>query len=332
MWQDNAHGALVLREAGGVGRWEERRERVAKGRRGLKRLIMPPMGCELMLARMRSDRAPAHGSELPPHATYIDIWAVRYTWTHGPCLRGRRQSACVLHCAAPCRAHTLRDLCLASTEQVDAKVEPTYIRVKAKKHTLQLLLPAEVLTDASTAQRSTTTGHLVLTCPKVHPRRRLSAAPRMQCMYMCTAPARHLPSIYTASALHARCRCIRSSSPRRRRLRRPSPSPPSTAGRSTGCCPRPATTSRAPSTSAGSCYPRLRARPSRSRTRRRSRLALTFPMRKMSRRSAEVVLTISGRARSTLHHPVYHASLVMNISADSRARWPNANSDRKVKG
>ena len=39
----------------------------------------------------------------------------------------------------------------------------------AKKHTLQLLLPAEVLTDASTAQRSTTTGHLVLTCPKVHP-------------------------------------------------------------------------------------------------------------------------------------------------------------------
>ena len=61
MWQDNAHGALVLREAGGVGRWEERRERVAKGRRGLKRLIMPPMGCELMLARMRSDRAPAHG-------------------------------------------------------------------------------------------------------------------------------------------------------------------------------------------------------------------------------------------------------------------------------
>ena len=51
--------------------------------------------------------------------------------------------------------------------QVDAKVEPTYVRVKAKKHTLQLLLPAEVLTDASTAHRSATTGHLVLTCPKV---------------------------------------------------------------------------------------------------------------------------------------------------------------------
>lgn len=53
--------------------------------------------------------------------------------------------------------------------QVDAKVEPTYVRVAAKKHTLQLLLPQEVLADASTAQRSATTGHLVLTCPKVQP-------------------------------------------------------------------------------------------------------------------------------------------------------------------
>ena len=43
------------------------------------------------------------------------------------------------------------------------------MRVQAKKHTLQLLLPAEVLTDASSAQRSATTGHLLLTCPKVHP-------------------------------------------------------------------------------------------------------------------------------------------------------------------
>ena len=48
-------------------------------------------------------------------------------------------------------------------------MEPTYVRVQAKKHTLQLLLPAEVLTDASTAQRSATTGHLLLTCPKMHP-------------------------------------------------------------------------------------------------------------------------------------------------------------------
>lgn len=53
--------------------------------------------------------------------------------------------------------------------QVDADVQPTYVRVGAKKHTLQLILPAEVLATASTAQRSSTTGHLLLTCPKVHP-------------------------------------------------------------------------------------------------------------------------------------------------------------------
>merc|ERR1712110_87282 len=53
--------------------------------------------------------------------------------------------------------------------QVDADVQPTYVRVQAKKNTLQLLLPAEVLTDSSSAQRSTTTGHLLLTCPKIHP-------------------------------------------------------------------------------------------------------------------------------------------------------------------
>ena len=81
-------------------------------------------------------------------------------------------------------------------------MEPTYIRVMAKKHTLQLLLPAEVLTDASTAQRSATTGHLVLTCPKVPPPP--ATSPR-HLHGTCTA------SIYTASAPHARCsisRCI----------------------------------------------------------------------------------------------------------------------------
>ena len=48
-------------------------------------------------------------------------------------------------------------------------MQPTYVRVSAKKHILQLVLPSEVLTDASSAQRSATTGHLLLTCPKVHP-------------------------------------------------------------------------------------------------------------------------------------------------------------------
>ena len=40
---------------------------------------------------------------------------------------------------------------------------------QAKKNILQLVLPAEVLTDASKAERSQMTGHLVLTCPKLHP-------------------------------------------------------------------------------------------------------------------------------------------------------------------
>ena len=43
------------------------------------------------------------------------------------------------------------------------------MRVEAKKNTLQLLLPCEVLTDSSVAKRSQTTGHLLLTCPKLHP-------------------------------------------------------------------------------------------------------------------------------------------------------------------
>ena len=53
--------------------------------------------------------------------------------------------------------------------QVDADVQPTYVRVSAKKQTLQLVLPTEVLTDSSNAARSGTTGHLLLTCPKMHP-------------------------------------------------------------------------------------------------------------------------------------------------------------------
>ena len=48
-------------------------------------------------------------------------------------------------------------------------MQPTYVRVEAKKNTLQLLLPCEVLTDSSVAKRSQTTGHLLLTCPKLHP-------------------------------------------------------------------------------------------------------------------------------------------------------------------
>ena len=67
--------------------------------------------------------------------------------------------------------------CSRSLSQVDADVQPNYVRVTTghaihegrKKSYLQLLLPSEVLTDSSSAKRSATTGHLLLTCPKLHP-------------------------------------------------------------------------------------------------------------------------------------------------------------------
>ena len=37
--------------------------------------------------------------------------------------------------------------------QINADVQPTYVRVEAKKNTLQLLLPCEVLTDSSVKDR-----------------------------------------------------------------------------------------------------------------------------------------------------------------------------------
>lgn len=58
---------------------------------------------------------------------------------------------------------------LSSLSQVNADVQATHVRVTAKKNTLQLVLPSEVLMDSSKAERSSTTGHLLLTCPKLHP-------------------------------------------------------------------------------------------------------------------------------------------------------------------
>nr|XP_023671375.1 protein tilB homolog isoform X1 [Paramormyrops kingsleyae] len=54
------------------------------------------------------------------------------------------------------------------TSLLDVDVQPTYIRVTVKGKVFQLVLPAEVLPDSSTAQRSQTTGHLVVTMPTAH--------------------------------------------------------------------------------------------------------------------------------------------------------------------
>nr|XP_039253910.1 protein tilB homolog [Styela clava] len=55
------------------------------------------------------------------------------------------------------------------TSLIDVDVQPKYVKVTLKSDVLQLVLQDEVLTDKSTAQRSQTTGHLVVTMPKLNP-------------------------------------------------------------------------------------------------------------------------------------------------------------------
>ncbi|KAM7379821.1 hypothetical protein PAMP_005343 [Pampus punctatissimus] len=52
------------------------------------------------------------------------------------------------------------------TSLIDVDVQPTYARVSVKGKIFQMVLPTEVKPDSSTAQRSQTTGHLVLTMPR----------------------------------------------------------------------------------------------------------------------------------------------------------------------
>ncbi|XP_064500681.1 dynein axonemal assembly factor 11 isoform X2 [Pseudopipra pipra] len=53
------------------------------------------------------------------------------------------------------------------TSLLDVDVQPTYIRVLVKEKPFQFVLPEEVKPDSSSAKRSQTTGHLVVTMPKV---------------------------------------------------------------------------------------------------------------------------------------------------------------------
>lgn len=52
------------------------------------------------------------------------------------------------------------------TSLIDVDVQPSYARVHVKGKIFQIVLPAEVKPDSSTAQRSQTTGHLVLSMPR----------------------------------------------------------------------------------------------------------------------------------------------------------------------
>ncbi|KAM9573992.1 dynein axonemal assembly factor 11 [Guaruba guarouba] len=52
------------------------------------------------------------------------------------------------------------------TSLLDIDVQPTYVRVMVKGKPFQLVLPEEVKPDSSSAKRSQTTGHLVISMPK----------------------------------------------------------------------------------------------------------------------------------------------------------------------
>ena len=55
-----------------------------------------------------------------------------------------------------------------SSSLIDVDVHPTYVTVVIKGKVLRLVLPAEVRSEESTAQRSTTAGQIVITMPKVN--------------------------------------------------------------------------------------------------------------------------------------------------------------------
>jgi hypothetical protein len=56
-----------------------------------------------------------------------------------------------------------------SSSLIDVDIHPTFVSVVIKSKVLRLCLPVEVNSDASIAQRSTTTGHLLLIMPKSKP-------------------------------------------------------------------------------------------------------------------------------------------------------------------
>ncbi|XP_032420427.1 dynein axonemal assembly factor 11 isoform X1 [Xiphophorus hellerii] len=67
------------------------------------------------------------------------------------------------------------------TSLMDVDVQPTYARVSVKGKMFQVVLPAEVKPDSSTARRSQTTGHLVLTMPRAEGELRVKKpAPRQR--------------------------------------------------------------------------------------------------------------------------------------------------------
>lgn len=51
------------------------------------------------------------------------------------------------------------------TNLIDVDLQPIVVKIAIKEKVFQLVLPQEISTDKSTAQRSQTTGHLVVRMP-----------------------------------------------------------------------------------------------------------------------------------------------------------------------
>ncbi|KAM6989448.1 dynein axonemal assembly factor 11 isoform 2-T2 [Tautogolabrus adspersus] len=64
------------------------------------------------------------------------------------------------------------------TSLMDVDIQPTYARVSVKGKIFQIVLPAEVKPDSSTAQRSQTTGHLVVSMPRAEGEIKVTRPPR----------------------------------------------------------------------------------------------------------------------------------------------------------
>jgi hypothetical protein len=65
-----------------------------------------------------------------------------------------------------------------SSTLIDVDVHPTYVSVIIKSKVLRLVLPAEVKAEESVAQRSVTTGNLVVIMPKINSLEYILAVPK----------------------------------------------------------------------------------------------------------------------------------------------------------
>ena len=62
------------------------------------------------------------------------------------------------------------------TSYLDVDVQPFYVKVSIKGKILQLTLPFEVSTEKSLVKRNTTTGHLIITMPRLNSSQIISAS------------------------------------------------------------------------------------------------------------------------------------------------------------